>query len=354
MLAHSLSGMSMPGCGTGSGCYSVLNGRWAYIAGIIPVSALSVGTYLALILCLSVYTHNPQNETASTAAFLMRLLSGAILTIALWFIGLQVFVLHTFCKYCIAVHALGITISFLTLSLTGNTRLLSACAGVCIAIVTAAVQVITLPEAVYEEGSSYDPLPAFSPSEVPSIGPGDAPIHIELLFDYRCSHCRKLHALLPELAGMFQGKVVFLTLPTPLSNACNYYLPSGPDAFDGSCELTKLALALWQADTAAYRNFDKWLFETEGSNGWYPRSITEATAKAKELNAKYIEFYNNDWTNQYLTKVFELFGRTASSKGGGIPRFVYGQHWLVPDADTPETLYGLLSNLIKMGQTLAF
>ena len=44
----------------------------------------------------------------------------------------------------------------------------------------------------------------------------------------------------------------------------------------------------------------------------------------------------------YLRRVEELFGRTTSGGKGGIPRFIAGQRWLVPDADTPAALLKLL------------
>lgn len=344
MMVHALSGMSMPGCGTGSGCDSVMSGRWAYIAGLVPVSALAVGAYLALLLCLFSF-----KSDARTASRIMLVLGGAIIGMALWFTAIQAFVLHTFCKYCMAAHVLGTVIAVLIIcSCTGH-RWQWLAAGIGLAALTAAVQYDTLPDAAYAEGAAQEPLPLFSADQVPTVGPKDAPVQVELMFDYRCSHCRSLHAMLPQLVDMFQGRVAFLLLPTPLSNACNYYIPQGPDPFEGSCTLTRLALAVWQAAPDRFPEYDGWLF-LEGPDGWYPRTESDAVIMAQQIvadNDAFESAYSNMWTMDYLTKVFELFGRTTNGRSGGIPRFVYGQKWLVPDADTPEAVYELLEKLIN-------
>ena len=348
MMVYSIFSRPLPGCGADSGCGNVLSGKWAYIAGIIPVSALAVGTYLAMLLCLW-GIGNRDRAVRGTACRCMTVLSGAILASAIWFTALQLLVIHSICKYCMCVHIIGIAVFVLTL-LPHQSR---ACrnllpAGLALGAIMAVIQATTLPDAIYNEGSTQEPLPLFTSDEYPAIGPADAPVKIELMFDYQCSHCRKLHSMLPQLAGMFGGRVAFITLPTPLSNECNYYLPDGPDPFVGSCTLAKLALAVWQASPEAFREFDSWLFE-EGPDGWYPRTPEDATAMAEQIIGRDTleQTYGNAWTAEYLRTVLELFGRTSDGSGGGIPRFVYGQRWLVPEADTIEALYGLIDNLIN-------
>ena len=349
MLVHSLVSRPMPGCGADSGCGSVMSGKWAYIGGLMPVSALAVGTYLAMLACLW-GIGNAENAVSLAARRCMLLLGGAIFASAIWFTALQLLVIHSICRYCMSVHILGIAVTVLTFMLCGRSvrRWMLIAAGVGLGAVMAIVQTVTLPDAVYDEGSTQEPLPLFTSDEYPVVGPADAPVKVELMFDYQCSHCRKLHTMLPQLADMFGGRVAFITLPVPLSNACNYYLPEGPDMFEGSCTLARLALAVWQKAPERFREFDGWLFE-EGPDGWYPRTVDDATAMAEQLagHEALASAIGNEWTESYFRKVFELFGRTSEGRGGGIPRFVYGQRWLVPDADTPDALYGLIGNLIN-------
>src|SRR4030042_5762805 len=45
---HYLVGGSVIGCGVGSSCDQVLNSRWSAIGGMLPVSCLAAGVYLAM------------------------------------------------------------------------------------------------------------------------------------------------------------------------------------------------------------------------------------------------------------------------------------------------------------------
>ena len=52
LTLHSLSGMGLVGCGTGSSCNQVTASRWSLVMGFLPVSSLAVGAYLALLVCI--------------------------------------------------------------------------------------------------------------------------------------------------------------------------------------------------------------------------------------------------------------------------------------------------------------
>ena len=52
LTLHSLSGMGLVGCGTGSSCDQVTASRWSLVMGFLPVSSLAVGAYLALLVCI--------------------------------------------------------------------------------------------------------------------------------------------------------------------------------------------------------------------------------------------------------------------------------------------------------------
>ena len=99
-------------------------------------------------------------------------------------------------------------------------------------------------------------LPTFADGEVPVLGPSDAPEELTLLFDFQCSHCRRLHQVLPELLAKAGGQYRIRLCPVPLSPACNPYIPaSGVDRFAGSCALTRYALAVWYARPEAYEAY---------------------------------------------------------------------------------------------------
>ena len=94
------------GCGPESGCDTVLHSRWAYWFDL-PVSVPAVLVYLALLGSTILLQKNPgpDDQRGSWAAIII--LSVIVAGAAFWFVSLQVFVIQSFCKYCLTAHACG-------------------------------------------------------------------------------------------------------------------------------------------------------------------------------------------------------------------------------------------------------
>jgi uncharacterized membrane protein len=110
----SLTGSAAVGCGADSGCDQVLKSRWAYWFGV-PVSAFALMMY-SLMLGASF------RLTKSTPAVVQRkawawLVPGALAVAgaAIWFVGLQVFVVKALCPYCMVAHGSGFAAALLLL-----------------------------------------------------------------------------------------------------------------------------------------------------------------------------------------------------------------------------------------------
>lgn len=331
----------MAGCGAGSGCERVMNSPWGYVLGLIPVSLPAGVVYLLMILCIAFL-----GTDASLDRFLwpmMLFLSGCIVGAALWFCWLQIGVLYTFCKYCTGLHLLGCAAAGIILfchpERSEGSRLWPwLLAGLAAAGVFAVVQLYTRP-VVYDTGRTEAELPAFEEGEVPVIL-SDSEESLTLLFDFQCSHCRRLHRLLPELQGQYR----ILLAPVPLSSACNPYIPaSGIDRFQGSCQLTRLAMAVWYArpeEASAY-----WDYLLEGA------TPAEAENRALALLGDgFAKALANPRIEAYLKKVEELFGRTSTQGSSAVPRFIKGRHWLVPEAETVGELLNILDQLSITGK----
>src|SRR6266542_355977 len=101
-----LSGGAVAGCGPDSGCDKVLHSRWAYWLGV-PVSLGALAVY-ALILRLSVRLGRGTTPVVQRKAW-SRLVPCALLVAgaAIWFVGLQVFVVQAVCPYCMVAHISG-------------------------------------------------------------------------------------------------------------------------------------------------------------------------------------------------------------------------------------------------------
>jgi uncharacterized membrane protein len=102
------------GCGPESGCDRVLHSRWAYWLDV-PVSVPALLVYLALLGATILLQKRPapDDERGSWAAIIA--LSLIVAGAALWFVGLQVFVLKAFCKFCMTAHACGFIAALLCL-----------------------------------------------------------------------------------------------------------------------------------------------------------------------------------------------------------------------------------------------
>lgn len=357
MMYHSLSGSHLIGCSSGSSCDTVLGSNWSIILGIVPVSALAGGLYFAVALC------GLMLKEIKEFFWCLIFASCAIVVSSGWFIYLMEFKLRAVCPYCIATHSVGIILSIMIfIHFFGEIRsnpkyaAIAMGAGIASSIVLIIVQLTTTPSTRFEIGKSSDALPQFMADEgVPIIGNPDADITIEMMFDYRCTHCRTMHGWFKELVAeraiaSDQSKDVAVILcPTPLSTACNPYLPDvTEDLFKGSCELVKLALALWKTDNELFYRFDDWLYESDGKAKWTPREPDEARKMAESLLAgsgrmvDLEELLSDPWIESYLSMTLELFGRTTNMKNSGIPRLVHDSLWLIPEVSTKEELVDLL------------
>jgi len=355
LLVHSLTGSSLVGCGAGSGCDSVMGSLWAYIAGIIPVSAPAVLTYVLLLICILFLDNKQDKESSELNGMIwtmMLFLGGAIIGAALWFSHIQISILHRFCKYCTLTHLIG-CIGAVTVAVAAPKRRTmkysTMVLGILAAAVFATLQVKTMPSIIYDDGRSSALLPSFGQDELPSVGPADAKYEIKLMFDFQCNHCRALHKLLPEVVEKTGGDIRFQLCPVALSNECNPYIPSGGiDTFKGSCTMAKLGLAVWFNYPELYPQIEEYLLGSGDINHIIPqeeayRHVASIVGEEQLETALLDERIQN-----YLPRVFELFGRTSSSSKSGIPRLIYDKNWLVPETDSADELISVIySTLFK-------
>jgi uncharacterized membrane protein/protein-disulfide isomerase len=382
MSWHYLAGGSMVGCGGGSPCEQVLNSRWSNLAGVLPVSGLAVGAYLALLVAsfyIGPATEEPIRRLAWSA---MLVLVGSVAGSAVWFIIVQKWFIGDFCPYCMTTHITGLLLTALVIwraitqsdhylsdtPLTNHTmkknvspitpgRILRpltsmglALTGLALAGILAAFQVIITPATVYNDGKSQVSLPAIDYRTSPMVGSPDAPYVVTLLFDYQCSHCQKIHLLLYEAVHRYAGKLAFVICPTPLNTQCNPYVPRDVDAFKNSCELAKIGLAVWVARREAFPAFENWMFSFESGDSWRPRSLETARAKAVELvsQVKFDTAWTDPWIGQYMQKCMQIYGQTIQNGKGGVPKLIFDKRWVIPEPYNADDLVAILQNSLAV------
>ena len=347
MVFHSLTGVRMVGCGAGSACDSVMGSPWAFVLGGVPVSLPAAVIYLLLGICvLFLGGDKPEDRSLDRILWpLMLLLGGCMIGAALWFGYLQAFVLHAFCKYCTLLHLLGIAAAVLVIlaaKRSGERMVPPLSVGLVAAALFAVLQAYTRPEAIYDAGRTDASLPAFTDEEIPVLGASDAADELTLLFDFQCTHCRRLHRVLPELLEKADGQFRIRLCPVPLSSDCNPYLPNtGIDRFAGSCPLTRYALAVWYARPEAYESYWDYLLGDGDARATVTPAEAETRARAL-LGDAYETAVADPRIDAYLSKAEELFGRTSNAEKSGVPRLIHGQNWLVPETDQADELLELI------------
>jgi uncharacterized membrane protein/thiol-disulfide isomerase/thioredoxin len=370
---HYLVGGSVIGCGGGSPCDQVLSSRWSAVGGVLPVSGLAAGAYLAMLVAsffIGPATETPIRRLAWRA---LLVLVGAVAGSAVWFIIVQKWIVNSFCPYCMATHITGLLLAALViwrapaqfddstdvapnattvpqivigrLPVTGLTL-----AGLAIAGIMVACQVHFVPPAVYRGGESQYNLSVIDPHAAPLVGSPDAPYVVNLLFDYNCPHCQELHLMLDEAVRRYGGKLAFVLCPTPLNTKCNPYIPRDVDEFKDSCELAKIALAVWIAKREAFPFFDRWMFSFESGDRWQPRSLDAARAKAIELvgQGKFDAALADPWIDRYLQTSIRIYGNTTQGGNNAVPRLVFGSRWVIPQPNDADDLVSILHDSLAV------
>jgi uncharacterized membrane protein len=357
-------GGAVIGCGGGSPCEKVLSSRWSSIAGVLPVSGLAAGTYLALWVASFFIGPTTEPSVRRLAWNAILVLVGAAAGSAVWFIILQKWVIGSFCAYCMTTQIIGLLLAALVIwcgpkvfdrepsgiaaresapaqAVTLAAPRSLALVGLALAGILATCQISIAPPPVSRAGQSQNNLPALDPHSVPLVGSPDASHVVTLLFDYKCPHCQQLHFMLNEVVRRFRGKLAFALCPTPLNTKCNPYVPRDVDEFKDACELAKVGLAVWLANREAFPAFELWMFTMESGDRWQPRSLDAARAKAVELvgQAKFDAAWADPWIDRFLQTSVRLLGSTGSN---AIPKLVFGSRWVVPQPTDADGLVSIL------------
>jgi uncharacterized membrane protein len=360
MSWHYLVGGSMAGCGSGSPCEQVLNSRWSTIAGILPVSGLAMGVYLAMLVTVLFIDPSTEPPIRRLAWGVMLILAGSVAGSAVWFTIVQKWFIREFCLYCMITHITGLLLAALVIwrAIEDSRRRIIyplpamgfALIGLVLAGILAACQIGLTRPAVHRDGESQDNLPVIDYHAVPMVGSPDAPYVVTLIFNYQCSHCQKIHFMLDEAIRRYDGNLAFALCPAPLNPQCNPYIPRDVDAFKNSCELARIGLAVWVARREAFPAFENWMFTFESGDSWRPRSLETARVKAVELvgQAKFDAAWSNPWIGQYLQTSTQIYGQTIQNGRGGVPKLIFGSRWIIPEPYNADDLVMILQNSLAV------
>lgn len=115
LLLYQLGFAAPLACGAGGGCERVQASQWALMLGL-PVAAYGVGGYLVLLGVALLGLQDPWRERREPTRWLAWL-SGAGVLFSLYLTYLELFVIRSICRWCVA--SAVIIAAILVVSVTG-------------------------------------------------------------------------------------------------------------------------------------------------------------------------------------------------------------------------------------------
>lgn len=350
LLVRRLSDASatLAGCGAGSGCETVLGSRWSEVLGM-PVTVPGFLIYALLLLALT----RPGRP-------LLAPLLGVICAAAIWFIAVQALVIRAFCPWCMAAHAVGLTLTLIGLPHAARVagpwkRTLThfAIAAVLGGAGLIGVQVFG-PKPATHELSDFTPPPTQNPEmmddvhsrgegrlalffngrkgyrveALPHIGRPDATHVIVEYFDYACSACRTMSGFLSSLVAAHPDDICVVLLPVPLEHACNPVLGPLDAAQPGACDMARAALAVWRENPENFPAFHQAVIADPNSEN------------AKMLASALLPDAGNAMTAPWVTSMLEaniVDWQVISSGNLKLPKLVIGNRRILHGFPSTET-----------------
>jgi uncharacterized membrane protein len=369
----SLSGRALPGCRPEDGCGDALSSSWANWLGV-PVSLPAVALYSTLLAATFAAPRKLSPVSRRRLWIASLALGSTILAAAIWFVGLQMFALEQWCKWCTTTHVLASAAAAIMIHQarvatrpprprrpilsTKEVKWVAAGAAALGWVVLAAGQLASPPPAAAVTAAiapNASALPEakglivlhdgkfkLNAAELPLIGPANAKATLVGLFDYTCHHCRETRRVVKKAIERASGRLAIVSLPMPLDKACNPLVTRTTKEHTHACEYAALGLAVFRAKPAAFGEFDDWLFGPVD-----PPSIKQARVKAMDLvGAEPLSRALRDpWIGERLVNNIALYEANAHASGGDtrLPQIVIGDTLIQGTISNPDDLFQLLA-----------
>jgi uncharacterized membrane protein/protein-disulfide isomerase len=177
-------------------------------------------------------------------------------------------------------------------------------------------------------------------ADFPLLGSPQAKFIFVEMFDYTCPYCRDTNKSIRGAFERFGDDIAVIALPVPLERKCNRAASGSGHA--GSCELSRLAIAVWRCDRGKFQQYHDWLFDRT-------RTVAAARRQAEDLvgrDSLRAQMDSPAPGNQIGSHV-ELYIKVGS---GTVPKLLFSGSSVV-GAVQKEALCSMISR--EMGQTPA-
>ncbi len=164
----------------------------------------------------------------------------------------------------------------------------------------------------------------------PLLGKPDAKYVFVEMFDYTCPHCRRTHQAIRGAFERLGDDLAVIALPVPLDRKCNSAVRSGGGAHRHSCEISRIAVAVWRIDPEKFHRLHDWIFERS-------RTADATRRQAERLVGADVlkEELNRGVADQYIARHVELYRRVGAGK---VPKLMFPKTSLVGEISSAEVL----------------
>ncbi len=176
----------------------------------------------------------------------------------------------------------------------------------------------------------------------PMLGSEAADTVVVELFDYTCSHCRAMNRHIEVARERFGDQLAVIVLPVPLSSQCNDSILQNAPVHAESCELARLALAVWRSNPDVFPVFHRWLFAEERN-----RTASEARAYAETLvdPTQLREHLADTMIGKFINRHVALYKRAGK---GTLPKLFTEKLTLRGQMGSSEELCSMLENQLGL------
>ncbi len=176
-------------------------------------------------------------------------------------------------------------------------------------------------------------------SQWPLLGKQDAKYIVVEMFDYTCPHCQNTDVAIRGAMQKLDSQLAVIVLPVPMNATCNEFVKTTHAQHLESCQLAKLAIAVWRLAPERFEEFHHWVFQTKPSYASalkYAGQIVTTDRLNSELQSKL--------PSEYVSKMVKLYQRSGA---GTIPKILFPNTTAVGEMASASTLISLIERELK-------